>query len=64
MNQSSIDRVVRVMAGSVGVFTGLGLGLGSMPGALLIATGLVAVLTGVIGFCPLYAFLRINTRKV
>lgn len=62
-NESSLDRIIRVIAGIVllalyftGTVTG-GLGI------VLIVLGAVALLTGAVGFCPLYAVLKINTKR-
>ena len=61
-NVGTIDRVVRVIAG-----LGLAAALvaGAISGPLASVVGLVAavlVVTGAIGFCPLYALFRISTR--
>jgi hypothetical protein len=62
-NESSLDRILRVIVGIVLLvlyFTG------SVTGGLGIAfivLGAVALLTGAMGFCPLYALLKINTKK-
>ena len=62
-NESSLDRIIRVIVGIVllalyftGTVTG-GLGI------VLIVLGAVALITGVVGFCPLWALLKINTKK-
>jgi hypothetical protein len=56
-NEGSIDRVVRVLVGSVllslfffGPHTWLGL------------LGIVPLLTGIVGFCPLYRVVGLSTR--
>ncbi len=62
-NESGLDRTIRVLLGIVllalnfaGVVTG-GLGI------VFIVLGAIALLTGVVGFCPLYALLKIKTTK-
>jgi hypothetical protein len=62
-NESGLDRIIRVVAGLIllalyfmGSVTG-GLGI------LFIVVGAVLLLTGAIGFCPLYALLKIHTTK-
>jgi hypothetical protein len=62
-NESGLDRVIRVVLGIVllalyfaGTVTG-GLGI------VFIVVGAIALLTGVVGFCPLYALLKIKTNK-
>ena len=61
-NVGTIDRVVRIIAG-----LGLAAALvaGAINGPLAAVVGVVAgllVVTGAIGFCPLYALFRISTR--
>ena len=62
-NESGLDRVIRVIVGIAllalyftNVVTG-GLGI------VFIVLGAVALLTGVVGFCPLYTLLKISTNK-
>jgi hypothetical protein len=62
-NESVADRIIRVLVGIVlltlyftGTVTG-GLGI------VLLVLGGLALLTGVVGFCPLYALLKLNTHK-
>ncbi|HEX2871151.1 MAG TPA: DUF2892 domain-containing protein [Polyangiaceae bacterium] len=56
-NEGSVDRVIRVLLGSVllslfffGPHTWLGL------------LGIVPLLTGIVGFCPLYRVFGVSTR--
>ena len=56
-NEGSIDRVARVLLGSVLlslVFFG--------PHTWLGLLGIVPLLTGVVGFCPLYRVFGVSTR--
>jgi len=62
-NESSTDRIIRALVGIVllalyftGTVTG-GLGIA------FIVVGAVLLLTGVVGFCPLYRLLGIKTNK-
>ncbi len=55
-NESSIDRALRVVLGIV-VLSLVVVGPKTMWGLL----GLVPLLTGLVGFCPLYRLLGINT---
>jgi Protein of unknown function (DUF2892) len=62
-NVGSIDRVVRIALGialiaaaATGTITGVALSIG-----LLVAA--IAVVTGVVGFCPLYYVLGISTSR-
>jgi hypothetical protein len=60
-NEGALDRVIRFVAG-------LGLGIivfTALTGAWQIVAGVVVAIllvTGLVGFCPLYALLRIDTR--
>lgn len=63
VNQSNLERIIRVVFGIIllvlyftGVVTG-GWGIVSLAIAAL------ALLTGISGFCPLYALLKIRTNK-
>ncbi len=62
-NKSPIDRIIRIVLG-VGL-AGLTLA-GGLATPLLYVAWLVAavlVVTGIVGFCPLYAVLRLSTRR-
>ena len=62
-NESSLDRYIRVILGAVLLvlkFTGVVTGT---LGWVLLAVGAIALITGLIGFCPLYALLKIRTNK-
>lgn len=61
-NESNLDRIIRAVLGIVllvlyftGTVTG-GLGI------VFVILGAIALITGVIGFCPLYALLKIKTN--
>ena len=63
INESGIDRIIRVVLGIAlialaitGVVTGV-------PGTVFIILGVIALLTGIVGFCPLYALLKIRTKQ-
>ncbi len=58
-NEGAIDRVLRVVVG-LGVLSLVFLG----PKTPLGYIGLVPLLTGLIGICPLYSLLGINTCPV
>lgn len=54
-NEGRPDRVLRIVAGVL--ILALGVAYGSWWGLI----GLVLLLTGLVGFCPLYAILGIDT---
>lgn len=63
-NMGSADKTIRlIVAGVIALlyFTNI---IGGTVGLILLALGGVFVLTSVVGFCPLYAPLGINTCKV
>jgi hypothetical protein len=63
LNESNADRIIRAVAGVVLLFLGFG---GALSGTLAIVAdvvGVVLLLTGAIGFCPLYAMLKLSTLK-
>ena len=56
VNEGGLDRLLRVLVG-IAILTLVFVGP-QTPWAWL---GLVPLLTGIVGFCPLYALLRLNT---
>ncbi len=62
-NESSLDRVIRVVLGIVLFALNLGGVVTGSWGIVLLVVGAILFVTGLIGFCPLYALLRIRTRK-
>lgn len=59
-NEGFLDRAVRVLAGAGILFL---LAVGPVPGWGLVGfTGLVPLVTGLTGYCPLYVPLGIDTR--
>lgn len=62
-NEASWDRIARVALGIILFVLGL---TGVVSGALAIllyVLGVILVVTGAAGFCPLYALLKLSTRK-
>jgi len=59
-NQATFDRFLRVTLGVLLILSGFGLETGGLPVELV---GLGVLLTGVTGWCPLYALLHLNTRN-
>jgi len=58
-NAGKIDRIVRVIVGAVligNVFTGLQTPIGWL--------GVILVVTGLFGICPVYSILGINTKSL
>lgn len=62
INEAPWDRILRVVIGIAMLYIGFG---GVIEGALGIGVGvvgLILVVTGLVGFCPIYAMFRIRTR--
>jgi hypothetical protein len=62
-NESNVDRIIRVIAGIVLLFLGFG---GTLSGGVAVVAdvlGVVMLLTGAVGFCPLYAVFKFSTLK-
>jgi hypothetical protein len=62
-NESGLDRVVRIVLGIVLFvlyFTGI---LSGTSGIISLIVGAILFITGAVGFCPLYALLKIRTNK-
>lgn len=63
LNESNLDRIVRIVVGIVLLYLGFG---GVLSGAMAIVAdvlGAVMLLTGAVGFCPLYTVIKFSTRK-
>jgi hypothetical protein len=63
INESSLDSVIRIFSGVLLLYLGFG---GELVGALAILAdifGVLLLLTGVIGFCPLYALVNLKRQK-
>jgi len=59
-NEGKLDRILRVIFGVIFVFYGF-LYLAPPASQALMVIGGILVLTGMIGFCPLYSILKVNT---
>ncbi len=62
-NESSIDRIIRVVIAIAAFVAAFAIGLGSVGGILLAVVGVVMLATAAIGFCPLYRLFGISTSK-
>lgn len=61
VNEAGWDRIARVVVGVALLVTGLAIGGGW--GTFLAVFSLVPLLTGLVGWCPLYSLLRIRTNN-
>ncbi len=62
-NESTLDRILRVIAGAALLSLFFFQVIGGTLGIAFLVLGGVLFLTGLIGFCPLYALVKITTRK-
>ena len=63
-NESSLDRVVRLVVAVVATVLGVVVGAGSVGGVLLFVVAAIMLVTAAVGFCPLYRIFGISTCKV
>jgi len=63
VNESGLDRGIRVVLGLVLLYLGLGGVITGALGVVLAVVGGIALVTGLVGFCPLYALLKLRTNK-
>ena len=63
-NESTVDRSIRAMLGVVAVVGAALVGLGSVPGIVLLVVAGILLGTAAAGFCPLYRVLGISTCRV
>lgn len=61
-NESTFDRVIRIIVGIIALLVGYTV-LSGAAQTIVYVVGLIALLTGAIGFCGLYALLGISTLK-
>jgi len=63
-NMSTLDRVVRSLLVAPAALAGAYLiGSGTAAGLALVVIAAVMLLTSAVGYCPLYALLRIRTLR-
>jgi hypothetical protein len=63
VNESSVDRIIRVVAGLALLALGFsGMVTGTL-GTVFKILGFVPLLTGLIGFCPLYSLFKFQTNR-
>ncbi len=61
-NMGKIDRVIRAfLIAPAAVIAAFAIGAGSVLGIVLLAVAAIMLATSAVGFCPLYALLRLNT---
>ncbi len=63
VNEAGWDRIVRVILGLVLLYLWLGNVLSGTAAVIVGIIGIVLLVTGVVGFCPLYRVLGFATKK-
>ena len=61
-NEASWDRIARVILGVVMVGLGVGV-VGGTWGWVLAVVGLVPLVTGLVGWCPIYSIIGRGTKE-
>lgn len=62
MNEGTTDRVIRIVAGIVLLALGWGEVVAGTLGSVFKVLGFIPLVTGLVGWCPLYAIGRFSTR--
>ncbi len=62
-NESTIDRIVRIVLGVVLLVLGWGNIVVGPLGLVFKILGFIPLFTGLIGFCPLYAIFKFKTNR-
>jgi hypothetical protein len=63
INEAGWDRSVRVIGGAILLILGWTNIIPGSFGVFLKYFGLLPLVTGLVGFCPLYAILKFKTKK-
>ncbi len=63
MNEANWDRIARVVLGLALLFLGWGGVVTGGWGVFLKIIGFVPLLTGLVGWCPIYMLLKFRTNK-
>jgi uncharacterized membrane protein YuzA (DUF378 family) len=62
-NESGLDRIIRTAAGIALIVLFIANVVSGTFGIIALVVGIVLLLTGLVGFCPLYSLLKIRTNK-
>lgn len=62
-NMSNLDRIIRIILAALFAYLYFGGIVTGLLGIILVVLGVVFLLTSIVGFCPLYALLKISTLK-
>jgi len=62
VNEAGWDRIIRVVIGLVLLYLGWGGIVAGSLGLVFKILGFIPLLTGLIGWCPLYTLLKVSTK--
>ena len=62
INEAPIDRAIRVVLGIALAAVAIGGAVSSPLLYVVWVVAAIALITGIVGFCPLYALLRVSTK--
>jgi hypothetical protein len=63
-NMSNLDRALRgFVVAPIAIVVAVVVGAGSIGGIVLFVLAAIMLATGAVGFCPLYALFRLDTRR-
>jgi hypothetical protein len=62
-NEASWDRIARVILGIVLIYLGFSSVIGGGLGVAVGIIGFVPLITGIVGWCPLYSVFKTGTKK-
>ena len=63
VNEANWDRIVRVVLGIILLYLGLTGVTTGVLGIIFDVLGAISLITGLAGFCPLYAMFKFSTKK-
>lgn len=63
MNQSTFERFARIVAGGILIALATYIPMNTVLVWVVVIVGLILVLTGLAGWCPIYSLLNISTKK-
>ena len=62
INEAPVDRAIRIVLGIALAAVALGGAVSSPLIYVVWVVAAIALITGIVGFCPLYALLRVSTK--
>ena len=62
VNEANWDRIARAVLGIILLYVGFGGVVVGTLGTVLGIVGALALITGLVGFCPMYALIKFSTK--